>query len=206
MHMAPNIHGLLYLVDDYDRFGPLDNCSTFSFENYMKVLKSMIRKPHKPLEQVIIRYNEGEKSTSNLKKKCNIINNNEGFLLRPHNKGPLINNSVTNPQFSTLILGNYKLKTSVDADSYFCTINNEIFKLINITHSTSTGNIVLIGRKFTEKTDFYVQPIKSSHLGIFSVKHLSRNLMCWNVKDVKKKVMVLSYKNEQIVVPLLHNI
>jgi len=206
MYMAPNIHGLLHLVDDYDRFGPLDNCSTFSFENYMKVLKSMIRKPHKPLEQVIIRYNEGEKSTSNLKKKCNIINNNEGLLLRPHIKGPLINNLVTNPQFSILILGNYKLKTSVDADSYFCTINNEIVKLINIAHSTSTGNIVLIGRKFKEKTDIYVQPIKSSHLGIFSVKHLSKNLMCWNVKDVKKKVMVLSYKNEQIVVPLLHNI
>jgi hypothetical protein len=66
--MAPNIHGLLHLVDDYDRFGSLDNCSTFSFENYMKVLKSMIRKPDKPLEQVIIRYNEGEKSTSNLKR------------------------------------------------------------------------------------------------------------------------------------------
>jgi len=206
MYMAPNIHGLLHLVDDYDRFGPLDNCSTFSFENYMKVLKSMIRKPHKPLEQVIIRYNEGEKSTSNLKKRCNIINNNEGLLLRPHNKGPLINGLVTNPQFSTLVLGYYKLKTNVDADSYFCTINNEIVKLINIAHSTNTGNIVLIGRKFKEKTDFYVQPIKSSHLGIFSVKHLSKNLMCWNVKDVKKKVIVLSYKNEQIVVPLLHDI
>jgi len=37
MYMAPNIHGLLHLVDDYDRFGPLDNCSTFSFENYVKV-------------------------------------------------------------------------------------------------------------------------------------------------------------------------
>jgi len=94
---------------------------------------------------------------------------------------------VTDPQFSTLILGNYKLKTNVDADSYFCTINNEIVKLINIAHSTNTGNIVLIGRNFKEKTNFYVHPIKSSHLGIFSVKHLSKNLMCWNVKDIKKK-------------------
>lgn len=205
MYMAPNIHGLLHVVDDYDRFGPLDNCSTFTFENYMKVLKSMIRKPHKPLEQIIIRYNEVEKSTINLKKNCN-INNNEG-LLGPHNKGPLINNLTTNPQFSTFILGKYKLKTNVDADSYFCTINNEIVKLINIAHSTTNiENIVLIGRKFKEKTDFYVQPIKSSHLGIFSVKNLSKNLMCWNVNDVKKKVMILSYKNEQIVVPLLHDI
>ncbi|XP_025408468.1 uncharacterized protein LOC112682162 [Sipha flava] len=154
MYMAPNIHGLLHLVDDYDRFGSLDNCCTFSFKNYMKVLKSMIRKPDKPLEQVIIRYNEGEKSTSNLKKKCDSMKNSEGLLIGQHNKGPLINNLVTNPQFSTLILGNYKLKTNVDADSYFCINNNEIVKLINIGHSTNTGNIVLIGREFREKNRF----------------------------------------------------
>jgi len=141
----------------------------------------MIRKPHKPLEQVIIRYNEGEKSISNLKKNCNSINNKEGLLLGSHNKGPLLTNLVTDPQFSTLILGNYKLKTNVDEDSYFCTNNNEIVKLINIAHSTKTGNIVLIGREFKEKIDYYVQPIKSSHLGIFLVK----NLKCWDVKDIK---------------------
>lgn len=48
--VSSNIHGLIHLVDDYKQYGPLDNCSTFIFENYMKVLKNMIRQPHKPLE------------------------------------------------------------------------------------------------------------------------------------------------------------
>jgi len=29
--VSHNIHGLLHLCDDYDLFGPLDNCSAFGF-------------------------------------------------------------------------------------------------------------------------------------------------------------------------------
>jgi len=57
-HISHNIHGLLHIVDDYRTHGPLDNCSAFPFENYMKALKSRIRKHDKPLEQLINRYNE----------------------------------------------------------------------------------------------------------------------------------------------------
>lgn len=53
-----NVHGILNLCDDYERYGPLDTCSTFPFENYMKVLKKMLHKNEKPLQQVIRRYNE----------------------------------------------------------------------------------------------------------------------------------------------------
>lgn len=44
--ISHNIHGLMHLCDDYDEFGPLDNCSAFSFEDYMGSLKKMLRKPH----------------------------------------------------------------------------------------------------------------------------------------------------------------
>jgi len=57
-HVSHNIHGLLHLCDDYQYFGPLDNCSAFVFENYMKYLKSKVRKNEKPLEQLINRYSE----------------------------------------------------------------------------------------------------------------------------------------------------
>lgn len=57
-YVSHNVHSLLHVVDDYVKYGPLDNCSCFPFENYMKVLKKMIRKHEKPLEQIINRYNE----------------------------------------------------------------------------------------------------------------------------------------------------
>ncbi|CAI6370637.1 unnamed protein product [Macrosiphum euphorbiae] len=56
--ISHNVHGILHLCDDYERYGPLDACSTFPFENYMKVLKKMLHKNEKPLQQVIRRYNE----------------------------------------------------------------------------------------------------------------------------------------------------
>lgn len=54
-YVSHNIHGLLHLCEDYELHGPLDNCSAFVFENYMKELKSLIRKHNKLLQQVIIR-------------------------------------------------------------------------------------------------------------------------------------------------------
>lgn len=56
--LSHNVHGLIHLCDDYIKFGPLDNISAFPFENYMGSLKRMLRKPDKPLQQIIKRYNE----------------------------------------------------------------------------------------------------------------------------------------------------
>jgi len=41
--MSHNIHALLHLIDDYKQFGPLDNCSCFPYENFMQLLKKMVR-------------------------------------------------------------------------------------------------------------------------------------------------------------------
>ncbi|KAE9534035.1 hypothetical protein AGLY_008771 [Aphis glycines] len=64
-HMVShNIHGLTHICSDYERYGQLDTCSCFVFENYMKTLKQMLRKHEKPLEQIIKRYQE--KSTNEI--------------------------------------------------------------------------------------------------------------------------------------------
>nr|XP_042912828.1 uncharacterized protein LOC122272862 [Parasteatoda tepidariorum] len=57
-HMSHNIHCLLHLSKDVKNFGPLDQFSSFQFENYMKEFKNMIRKAEKPLQQVIKRFEE----------------------------------------------------------------------------------------------------------------------------------------------------
>ncbi|CAI6376584.1 unnamed protein product [Macrosiphum euphorbiae] len=72
-YLSHNVHSLLHLVDDYITYGPLDNCSCFPFENYMKFLKRMLRKHEKPLEQIIKRYGEI------------IINDNIKFSNSKHN-------------------------------------------------------------------------------------------------------------------------
>jgi len=56
--VSHNIHGLQHLCDDYVKHGSLNNCCAFPYENYMKILKKMIRKYEKPLQQIVHRYNE----------------------------------------------------------------------------------------------------------------------------------------------------
>lgn len=51
--LSHNIHGLSHICDDYIRFGPFDNCSTFPFENYMGTLKNQRSHSFKKLKDAI---------------------------------------------------------------------------------------------------------------------------------------------------------
>lgn len=53
-----NVHNLLHLVDEVQRLGPLDNYSTFPFENLLGFLKTLPHSGHLPLEQAVNRYSE----------------------------------------------------------------------------------------------------------------------------------------------------
>lgn len=53
-----NIHNLVHLADDAQHFGSLDNFSAFPIENYLGMLKKLVRKAHPPLQQVIRRLGE----------------------------------------------------------------------------------------------------------------------------------------------------
>lgn len=61
-NVSYNVHGLLHLVDDVEKFGPVDNFSAYRFENYLGKLKKKIRKDDKPLEQIARLYTEIEKN------------------------------------------------------------------------------------------------------------------------------------------------
>ena len=37
-----NVYGLLHLADDAQKYGGLDNCSAFPFENYLQSLKNTL--------------------------------------------------------------------------------------------------------------------------------------------------------------------
>jgi len=84
-NISHNIHNLLHLSDDYQNYGPLDNCSAFCFENYMKELKLFLRKSEKPLQQVINHYYE----------KYNSKQGNYSYIEVPFDQ-PILRNEHTN--------------------------------------------------------------------------------------------------------------
>jgi len=44
-----NIHGLIHLINDVRRLGPLDSFSVFPYENNMVMFRKFCRKPNLPL-------------------------------------------------------------------------------------------------------------------------------------------------------------
>lgn len=65
-----NVHSLIHLPDDVEHFQcPLDDVSSFPFENYLRTLKKMVRQSKNPIAQVAKRLTELEEST-----KCRRVN------------------------------------------------------------------------------------------------------------------------------------
>ncbi|XP_032689875.1 uncharacterized protein LOC116853111 isoform X3 [Odontomachus brunneus] len=54
-NISHNIHNLCHLTEDVKNFGILDNFSAFKFENFMQIVKKMIRESEKPLQQLFRR-------------------------------------------------------------------------------------------------------------------------------------------------------
>ncbi|XP_023347075.1 uncharacterized protein LOC111715909 [Eurytemora carolleeae] len=57
-YLTINVYTLLHLVDNYKKWGPLDNSSAFIFESYLGSMKRLVRSGKEPLKQVVARLHE----------------------------------------------------------------------------------------------------------------------------------------------------
>jgi len=207
--MSHNIHALLHLIDDYKQFGPLDNCSCFPYENFMQLLKKMVRSNAKPLQQVIKRYEElnvfGGLKTNN--------NKSSEFLKNIHCDGPL-GEGCSSPQYKIFSKNNFTIKIKSLSDcyvGYYDATKVHIMKVLNICYHPESNNYVYLLQMFNTVKPFYVTPINSLKLGIASVSNLSNNFLICDVNKIGlKKYMLLNTNNDKtgsskIAFPILHS-
>jgi len=70
-----NVHGLIHLAGDVRRFGTLDKFSAFPFENALKRIKKLVRKPSLPLQQLTDRLFEKQQFGKTETLACSRRNN-----------------------------------------------------------------------------------------------------------------------------------
>ena len=79
-----NVHGLQHLAADAKMHGCLDASISFPFENKLKFVKHLVRKPEVPLSQVVRRLSESE-----VVHKCSETENLPYTLSLEHCSGPV---------------------------------------------------------------------------------------------------------------------
>ena len=190
-----NVHNVIHLADDARKYGVLDNVSAFCFENFLGKLIRLVRKPSKPLEQVVRRLLEQRKfsATDGSKSSADVFfeeHYSEGI---PRGLGHC-------RQYKRLRMNNVLISTNKGNNCIG--IAYGVFILTNIvTNNTTT---LLMCQKFIDVQDFFTYPLPSSQIGIKFVSKLSNDIVVHELSEFKGKYVILPHAHGFVVVPLLH--
>lgn len=196
--LSHNFHNLLHLVDDVRKFGSLENFSNFSSENFLQVLKALIRKHDKILPQIIRRLEENSFSYYHCEEpSCS----NTFRLTQEHNHGILLE-GCTPPLFKSVLFKNFKISRST-ADACCILKDRTIIEVKNFAYCPAIENYVVIGQAYTERLAFYNTPCDSSLFSIYFVKNLGP-LSYWPLSEVDFKFARFPDGDGFVVFPLLH--
>ena len=195
-----NIHGLLHLAADAERFGSLENFSAFPFENKLKAVKRLVRKPHLALQQVARRLAELE--------RCDVSIPNSVVkqykVKNEHNEGPVPEAIANAKQFRRLSVNGVQLSLG-QRNSCVQLHDNSIAVIKNILKVAN--KVLIVYSKFNRVEEFFTYPLASSCLGIFTVSNLARSSSWTDAESITRKCVLLPAGIDQpdfVTLPLLH--
>jgi hypothetical protein len=193
-----NVHSLIHLPDDAQRFGNLNNVSAFPFENAMQHLQKQVRKPSQVIQQVVKRY--GEISRHHLVHPFP-KNNGDGVKLKKHHhRGPLPDDRVPYQQFKKLIAPKFTLAITCPNNAIFA--QGRVYKVTNILQNLEDGSVALLCQAYLQKQSLYNYPISSKRFGVFKVSTLGNNSILVPLRQVDSKCILLPMDNINAAFPL----
>lgn len=192
-----NVHCLIHIAQDAQRFGPLGNISCFPYENFLGKIRNMVRRPQYPIQQVVRRVYEKQRVKLDAQAE-----KSAGQQRKLHFFGPLPKGFETYGQYKQYYWGNM-LISDASGDNCF-DVNGQIALVRNILHSSDRDTHVVC-ELFEKKETFYDYPLDSSALGISVVYRLSGHLQVIPVTEFTKKVILLPYNGAFVALPLLHD-
>ena len=195
-NLSYNVHSIIHIADDYDRFGALDKISSFSFESFMFIMKRLIKRSGKELEQVVKRLHEA----SNFNITPTPVLDCASFKGR-HCNGPLSHFDEEDViQYSEVEFRGRKFR--LDSSDDFMYSKKTYGRIVNIL---KVGlHVVVLVLPFLEITDVFVNPCHSSDVGIVLVQTLGTRLLNFHLTEVRKCWCVKWADDKCYAVQLLH--
>lgn len=148
---------------------------------YLGKLKSLVRRPHRPLAQIFKRLSEIE---------------NFRFMASVHKTSCDNPNSVNQNKITTRqgVIDKFKL-----GDSYVL-LNN--LKVLHVKLIEPNGEI--FGHISNKLIPFYKYPVNSSLLGIYTTENFASDLSMFHLDEIVEKCFVLKSADKYVICKFLH--
>ena len=200
-----NVHNLLHIHEDAERYGNLERISAFPFENHLQSYKRKIRSGSNTLQQLVRRIDEEQRFAFQEQNMFDDPKENFRFL-HPHDF-PLPSSLK---RYQNEITGQYKvveykgIRFSVfAADSCIRLPDSSVGKIVNIVKYLN-GDCVLVYRVYRKRMPFFDYPMDSEAVGISHVESLSEFTLITSVTCCKKAwLLPTSDRNKWLAVDLL---
>ncbi|CAH1099203.1 unnamed protein product [Psylliodes chrysocephalus] len=190
-YLTSNVHNLVHVVDDVNRFGVLQSISAYPFEHALFQIKRLLHMGNYNLEQVVNRLSE----------------RNEIILSNVRHSKKLLPSNINKRGNVVYFLSKDGLYLSNNMkDAWFLTKTNDIVKMV--TALPENDKIKIQGHSIKKKEDFFKIPICSSYLHIFCADAFNLQMLTfYNPDDIFCKLVTIHYKdNISVFIPLHHTI
>ncbi|KAL2083702.1 hypothetical protein ACEWY4_021475 [Coilia grayii] len=194
-----NVHNLSHLADDVRRYGALDGISAFPFENYMRKLKKICRKPQFVLQQ-IHRHITLERAFVTPKKNKNP---DKTILKIKHTCGPTIATLPHCTQYKKAIFELFCVATTVGNNCVMVQGNLGLVQNILCDERTDTNYIIF--RRFLKLDSLHSSPLDSKDIGFYKASNLESTNHVHLLSDITKKYVLIPMTSEWAAIPLLHS-
>ena len=193
-----NVHGLTHLAQDVKVFGPLDNISSFPYENFLGKLKKMVRKPSFPLQQVIRRLSEKRYHANVGQEKAK--DQTPPFVKMEHFSGPVPQLYQPCRQFKQVSLTGFTV--SITQGNNCVKIGDQVCRVRNLLLHDNEIYVVYV--RFKTLGDFFTYPMNSGNIDVHLVSDLSDNIRVAHVSTIDQKYVLLPHKDSHVAMPLVH--
>jgi len=207
-YLSYNVHSLIHLPMFTKIHGPLDNFSSFQYENYLQEIKKTIKCAKYPLQEISNRIKE--------KQEISNLHTNHSHNLAPYVFIKEIKYNISNPFFDitaqlyeklVLNYSNITINTVNEKDKCLMLIDNSLVFVEQIV-KPSNQNPFLVVKKNLESKELTAKPISSIIVGIYIVNTNNiSDMYCVKILDIKYKCLFVKLSNlSAVVINLCHTI